>query len=93
MDDFEVRGVPVAGYTIKNVNAKILLIKAPGGALGCGYFDIAVADRFDDVLAIVRGVSDYADMLAAPVVAASLQAQALGVEVGMSGADALEKMR
>ena len=71
---------------------KILLIKSKKGALGCGYINIAAAEKFDHALAIVSGVSSYEDMLTAEVKAVSAAAAALGVVPGMSGRDALCKM-
>ena len=46
---------------------KILLIKAGKGALGCGYINMAAAEKFNHALAIVSGVASYEDMLAAEV--------------------------
>lgn len=71
---------------------KILLITSGKGALGCGYINLAAAEKFGHALAIVSGVNDYDDMLAAEVKAVSSAAAALGVSVGLSGKDALLKM-
>lgn len=70
----------------------ILLIKGGKGALGCGYINLAAAEKFGHALAIVSGVSTGDDMLNAEIKAVSSAAAALGVTVGMSGKDALLKM-
>ncbi|MBE6356092.1 MAG: DUF1805 domain-containing protein [Lentisphaerae bacterium] len=71
---------------------KILLIKSANGALGCGYVNLAAAEKFGHALAIVSGVSSYEDMFAAEVKSVSSAAGKLGVLPGMSGIDALKKL-
>ena len=73
-------------------NTVILLIKAPAGFLGCGYFDIEIANKVKDVAAIVTGVKTFDDMLNKPVQRVSQAAQERGIKVGDSGAEALRKM-
>lgn len=79
-------------YRIHNVSATIMLIKAPHGALGCGYFDINTANKCGDVMAIVRGVASFDDMMNAIVQEVSGKAAELGVTPGITGREALEKM-
>jgi uncharacterized protein YunC (DUF1805 family) len=87
IDDMEFRAdcVPVCG-------ANLLVIQGQRGMLGCGYFNLATADKLVHALAIVSGVSCYDDMLEKSVVAVSKSAEAMGVAIGMSGKDALVKM-
>lgn len=82
--EFRADCVPVCG-------AKLLVIQGQHGMLGCGYFNLATADKLGHALAIVSGVSCYDDMLKAEVKGVSAAAEELGVTVGMSGADALKK--
>jgi uncharacterized protein YunC (DUF1805 family) len=70
----------------------ILVIQGGKGFLGCGYLSLETAEKLGHALAVVTGVSDYGQMLAAKVVRLSSKAQALGVQVGMTGRDALLKM-
>lgn len=86
IDEMEFRAdcVPVCG-------AKLLVIQGQHGMLGCGYFNLATADKLGHALAIVSGVSCYDDMLKAEVKSVSAAAAELGVAVGMSGAEALKK--
>lgn len=74
------------------LKSPLLVIKAPKGVMGCGYLNIETFNRTDEAAVIVRGVNTHEDMLKAKVVAASTAAQALGIEPGMTGAEALQKL-
>ena len=65
------------------------MIKGTKGFLGCGWFSIETADKLEERVAIVKGVRSYDDMLEASVVAVSAAAEAAGVTLGMTGAEAL----
>lgn len=80
------------GTSIKTEKSSILMIQGATGFLGCGYFDIKTADRLDEIVAIVRGVKTFDDMLDAKVTDISARAKSIGVIEGMSGRKALEKM-
>jgi uncharacterized protein YunC (DUF1805 family) len=71
----------------------LLVIQGKGGLLGCGYLNVETFDKTGEAAAIVTGVADFDDMLAAKVVAVSMRAQALGVNAGMTGEEALAKLR
>lgn len=92
MDKVVFNGKTYMGYTIPTTNASMLVISAKSGMLACGYVKTETADKLGDVLAIVTGVNSYADMAAKPVVAVSKAAEAMGVKLGMAGADALALM-
>lgn len=83
-----VDGLALQGIRVGLPNAPVLMLVGEQGFLGCGYFDPAVADKVSHALAVVSGVSSFADMLTASVRAVSEKAAELGVRVGMSGADA-----
>ena len=87
-----VDGKAAEGVSISTGNVNILLIKTNNGLLGCGYFDINVANKFDDAMAIVTGVKTFDDMLKAKVVKASKKAKEMGVKEGMLGDVALAIM-
>ncbi len=70
----------------------ILVIQGKKGMLGCGYLSTETADKLGHALAVVTGVANYDDMLAAKVVKISHAAAALGVKAGMSGREALITM-
>ncbi len=48
--------------------------------------------RLEDTAAKVKGVQSFEDMLNAPVVEVTKLARELGIELGMTGREALEKM-
>ena len=74
------------------LQSPLLVIKAPKGVMGCGYLNIETFDRTGEAAVIVRGVNTHEDMLNAKVAAASDAARALGIEPGMTGAEALQKL-
>jgi len=80
------------GVCVATAHTFVLMISAPKGFLGCGYFSLETANRVGDAVALVKGVKTLDSMLEARVVAASDRAQALGVATGMSGKDALLRM-
>ncbi|MCQ2378757.1 MAG: DUF1805 domain-containing protein [Victivallaceae bacterium] len=79
------------GFKIETPKGVILLLRAPHGMLGCGYFSVETADRIGDALAIVSGVKNFEDMLSSPVKSVSGAAVELGVAPGINGAQALLK--
>lgn len=81
------------GYAIPSGNTFILVIKGKSGFLGCGYISLETAEKVGDAVAIVSGVKNFDDMLNAQVKSVSSAAAELGVDPGMSGRDALLKMK
>jgi uncharacterized protein YunC (DUF1805 family) len=73
--------------------APLLIIKGESGFLACGYINAATCNKTGEACAIVNGVNNHDDMLEATISDVSVAAVALGVKVGMSGADALEILR
>ena len=70
----------------------LLVIRAEKGFLMCGYLNISAAETLGDMAAKVKGVSNFEDMLNAQVVEVTQLARNLGIEPGMSGKEALERM-
>ena len=92
-DTIILDGTPFDGYAIPSGNTFILVIKAGNGFLGCGYISLETAEKVGDAVAIVCGVKNFDDMLNAQVKNVSSAAAKFGVEPGMSGRDALLKMK
>ena len=92
MEKIEIDGKFFEGYSIPTEHSCILLVKAARGFLGCGYFSLATAEKTGDALAVVTGVKNFDEMLAAKVKAASPAAGALGVTTDMTGREALLKL-
>ena len=93
MDKIEIDGLEFSGTTVELLQGKLLIIQGKVGMLGCGYFNLAVADKLGSAMAIVSGVKCYDDMLAAVVAGVSAKAAEAGVKVGMSGKEALLIMK
>ena len=93
MDKIEIDGLEFSGTTVELLQGKLLIIQGKTGMLGCGYFNLAVADKLGSAMAIVSGVKCYDDMLAATVAGVSVKAAEAGVKVGMSGKEALLIMK
>ena len=91
MDKVTIDGRSYDAVSFPTAHSVVLMIRGGKGFLGCGYLSVATADKTGDALAIVSGVKTYDDMLNASVKAVSAAAAELGVAVGMSGKEALEK--
>ena len=92
MDKVLIDGRELRADAIPLFGAKLLVIQAKNGMLGCGYLNLATAEKLGHALAVVTGVACYEDMLRAEVKLVSEAARKLGVTPGMTGADALRKM-
>jgi uncharacterized protein YunC (DUF1805 family) len=73
------------------------VILTEAGLVGCGIYDMKTPAEFGQAIAIAKGTPDNPlvdpeDLLDAPIVAATPQALALGIELGMTGRQAVEKM-
>ena len=67
------------------------------GIVGCGIYDLATAAEFGQAIAIAKGTPQHPlvepeDLLDASIVDATPQAVSYGIEVGMKGRDAVEKL-
>ncbi len=81
-----------AGYEIPLPKAPLVVAATETGVLGCGYLDMATFDKLQVPAARMSGVATVDELLAKPVQIVNQAAQALGVQPGMSGRDALERM-
>lgn len=83
------------GYVIPLGPANLVLVVTKRGMIGCGAFDVAALDKFDYPAARVKptrgsSISNLEDLLFGEIKDANGEAAKLGVEVGMSGKDALD---
>jgi uncharacterized protein YunC (DUF1805 family) len=92
MEKIIIDGKDFEAWRIPTESATILLIKAAHGFIGCGYFNIATADKLQENVGIVTGVKTFDDMLEAKIIKCSEAARTAGVCIGMSGRDALLKL-
>lgn len=93
MDTVKIDSQSFRADTIPTPHATLLVIQGSKGMLGCGYLSLETAEKMKDALAIVTGVSSYEDMLKASVKKVSIEAVKLGVQPGMTGEEALLKMK
>ncbi len=80
------------GLKMDMENASFLVIRAGRGFVMCGYLNMDVANKLGDVAVRVTGVRSFEDVLNAKAVDVSLAAKNLGIIVGMTAKDALNKM-
>ena len=71
----------------------LLIIKGTKGFLGCGYINVETCNKTGEACGIVTGVKTHDEMLSAEVQALSIEAEKLGVRLGMKGEEALEFFR
>ena len=69
----------------------MLVLQCKKGYIMCGYLNMDTADAVNDAAAVVSG-ANFEALLCNPVKAVSKAAAALGIEVGMTGAQAAEKL-
>jgi uncharacterized protein YunC (DUF1805 family) len=74
------------------LDQKLLVVKGSKGVIGCPYLNVGSFEKFREACAIIPAV-DTAGMLDSKVTAVTAKAKELGIEVGMSGREALEKIR
>jgi catechol 2,3-dioxygenase-like lactoylglutathione lyase family enzyme/uncharacterized protein YunC (DUF1805 family) len=72
-----------------------ILTKA--GIVGCGIYDLKTPAEFGQAIAIAKGtpaapLTEPEDLLGAKIVGVTPKAAALGIEVGMTGSEAVERM-
>jgi uncharacterized protein YunC (DUF1805 family) len=78
-------------------NGQYCVIMTEAGLVGCGIYDMKTPAEFGQALAIARGTPqkplvDPEDLLDAKIVDATPQARALGIDIGMTGREAVERM-
>ena len=91
----EVVHKPVQGIAIEAPGGEghpnMLVMQCKNGYVMCGYLNMATAEAVDDAAVVVSG-ANFEALLCNPVKAVSPAAAALGIEVGMTGAQACEKL-
>jgi uncharacterized protein YunC (DUF1805 family) len=85
------------GYVIPLGPVNLVSVVTDVGMVGCGAFDVAALDKFSYPAARVKAtqggsIDTIDDLLAGTVKDANEAAVKLGVEIGMSGREALDQM-
>jgi len=73
------------------------VILTEAGLVGCGIYDLKTAAEFGQAIAIARGTPekplvDPEDLFDAKIVDATPQAKRLGIALGMTGREAVERL-
>lgn len=91
-DIIKIKDTQIETLIIELNNANLIMAIAPKGFLMCGYLDISVAEKLNDCACVVTGVKDVKQLLNGEVVKLTPKAKDLGIELGISGYKAIEKM-
>lgn len=95
MEALDVQGKAVQGILVQAPGGEghpnMLILLCRKGYIMCGYLNQPAAEKFEDAAAVVGGAS-FEEILANPVKSVTPAAAALGVEVGMTGAQAAAKL-
>ena len=83
------------GISNRWLKGQYCVILTEAGLVGCGIYDVKTAGEFGQAVAIARGTPqrplvDPEDLFEAKIVEATPQAKALGIQVGMTGREAVE---
>jgi uncharacterized protein YunC (DUF1805 family) len=78
-------------------NGQYCVILTEAGLVGCGIYDVKTAAEFGQAVAIARGTPQQPlvnpeDLLDAKIVDATLPARNLGIQIGMTGREAVERL-
>jgi len=80
------------GIKMDMEHAPLLVIRAGCGFVMCGYLNMEIANKLDDVAVRVTGVRSFEDVLNAKAVEVSQAAKKRGIINGMTAKDALNLM-
>ncbi len=85
------------GFSKKWQGGQYCSILTERGIVGCGIYDVSTAAEFSQAVAIAKGTPacplvEPEDLLDAKIVDATPLARELGITVGMTGREAVEKM-
>ena len=87
-----LNGKTLTGYEITMQNAVLVFVTADKGFVMCGYLNMETAEKLGDAACMVRGVKTVDDLLNAKIVEMTSKAKQFGIEMGMTGREALEKL-
>jgi uncharacterized protein YunC (DUF1805 family) len=96
MVPMQVGGHPMIGIEVKLPKTNLVAVATDRGYIMCGALDVALLnDRLKDrgiIAGRAVGVKTLEELVNAPLESVTIEAERLGVHVGMKGADALVKM-
>src|SRR5262245_66221053 len=85
------------GLSHRWVKGQSCAIQTAAGIVGCGIYDLHTPAEFGQAIAIAKGtpanpLAEPEDLLEAKIVGCTPQAEVLGIRLGMTGREAVEKM-
>jgi uncharacterized protein YunC (DUF1805 family) len=85
------------GLSQRWVGGQCCAIQTAAGIVGCGIYDLHTPAEFGQAIAIARGtpanpLAEPEDLLDAKIVGCTPQAVSLGIQLGCTGREAVEKM-
>ena len=93
IEKIKFNGKNVLGLKVELPNSPpLLLMVGEKGFVMCGYLNMETAEKLQTAAAMVSGVKSFQDILEAEIKAATSRAKELGVNPGMKGQEALEKL-
>lgn len=96
MQDIKLSNKTAKGFIIPLNGVTLVLAKTDVGIVGCGLLDIPVFEKFKCPAAKVRSlkgpITDIESLLDATVIEMNNSAKILGINEGISGKEALEKL-
>jgi len=96
MVPMKIEGHPMIGIEVKLPKTNLVAVTTDRGYIMCGALDVALLnERLKDrgiVAGRAVGVKTLDELVNAPLESVTIEAERLGVKVGMRGSDALLKM-
>jgi uncharacterized protein YunC (DUF1805 family) len=94
---FSVGKTEAIGYVIPIGKVNLVFAKTPKGLIGCGALDVIALEKFELPAAKVRpvgsdSVKNIEDLLSGIVVVANRYAKDIGINIDMTGREALEHL-
>ncbi len=85
------------GISVKWDEGQYLALQGKKGFVGCGIYNIDVAEKFGFAVAIAKGTPEKPlrtidDLLQAPITAVTSKAREYGIKEGLSGKEAIKKL-
>ncbi len=92
VEQIDLENGSALGLKIEMEHAPLLVIRAGKGFVMCGYLNMDVANKLGDTAVRVTGVKSFEDVLNAKAMDVSDAAKKLGITIGMTAKEALNKM-
>jgi uncharacterized protein YunC (DUF1805 family) len=91
VSSLEIDGKTATGLKVDLPNSPpLLVIIGRTGFVMCGFLNAEAAEKFNVAAAIVSGVKTFEDVLKAEIKTVTSKARLMGVELGMTGKEAIK---